>query len=232
MHDRRPSARCASAEGRCARSRPTKIGWAREPEPTRRGPIGEDDAGARAQEEWWRRMRPTISERCSRCRHGSWRMSARCAPCATGRGRTPAFAAAYRKQAAELGWFSMLVPEALGGGSVSDDGALDAALIAYRRGATLQPGLVRRHQRRRLRARPGRQRDGADLGAAGAVERRGRRRRGPWTRPAPGSTAVSRPGSSTTAGWSSPGRSGPCRTSSRPPGCSSPRRRPTVRRRR
>ena len=33
------------------------------------------------------------------------------------------FAAAYRKQAAELGWFSMLVPEALGGGSVSGDGA-------------------------------------------------------------------------------------------------------------
>ena len=50
------------------------------------------------------------------------------------------FAAAYRKQAAELGWFSMLVPEALGGGSVSGDGAVDAALIAYRRGALLQPG--------------------------------------------------------------------------------------------
>jgi len=50
------------------------------------------------------------------------------------------FAASYRKQAAELGWFSMLVPEALGGGSLSDDAALDAALIAYRRGALLQPG--------------------------------------------------------------------------------------------
>jgi len=50
------------------------------------------------------------------------------------------FAAAYRRQAAELGWFSMLVPEALGGGSISDNGLLDAALIAYRRGAGLQPG--------------------------------------------------------------------------------------------
>ncbi len=51
-----------------------------------------------------------------------------------------AFAAAYRRQAAELGWFSMLVPESLGGGSVSGNGVLDAALIASRRGAVLQPG--------------------------------------------------------------------------------------------
>jgi alkylation response protein AidB-like acyl-CoA dehydrogenase len=49
-------------------------------------------------------------------------------------------AAAYRRQAAELGWFSMLVPESLGGGSVSGDGTVDAALIAYHRGAHLQPG--------------------------------------------------------------------------------------------
>ena len=34
----------------------------------------------------------------------------------------------------------MLVPESLGGGSVSGNGALDAALIAYRRGGRLQPG--------------------------------------------------------------------------------------------
>lgn len=46
----------------------------------------------------------------------------------------------YRRQAAELGWFSMLVPEALGGGSVSGNGLLDAALIAYKRGKYLQPG--------------------------------------------------------------------------------------------
>jgi alkylation response protein AidB-like acyl-CoA dehydrogenase len=49
-------------------------------------------------------------------------------------------AAAYRRQAAELGWFSMLVPESAGGGSVSGNGTLDAALIAYRRGGLLQPG--------------------------------------------------------------------------------------------
>jgi alkylation response protein AidB-like acyl-CoA dehydrogenase len=45
----------------------------------------------------------------------------------------------YRKQAADLGWFAMLVPESLGGGSVSDNGVLDCALIAYARGALLQP---------------------------------------------------------------------------------------------
>jgi alkylation response protein AidB-like acyl-CoA dehydrogenase len=46
----------------------------------------------------------------------------------------------YRRQAAELGWFSMLVPESLGGGQVSDDGVVDATVIAALRGATLQPG--------------------------------------------------------------------------------------------
>jgi alkylation response protein AidB-like acyl-CoA dehydrogenase len=50
------------------------------------------------------------------------------------------FAASYRRQAAELGWFSMLVPESLGGGTVSGNGVLDAALIAYGRGGLLQPG--------------------------------------------------------------------------------------------
>jgi alkylation response protein AidB-like acyl-CoA dehydrogenase len=34
----------------------------------------------------------------------------------------------------------MLVPEALGGGSISGNGVLDAALIAYERGGLLQPG--------------------------------------------------------------------------------------------
>ena len=33
-----------------------------------------------------------------------------------------AFSEAYRKQAAELGWFSMLVPEEHGGGSLSENG--------------------------------------------------------------------------------------------------------------
>ena len=54
--------------------------------------------------------------------------------------RDTAFAEAYRRQAAELGWFSMLVPEALGGGSISDNAMVDATLIAYRRGSLLQPG--------------------------------------------------------------------------------------------
>ncbi len=54
--------------------------------------------------------------------------------------RNGAFLASYRRQAAELGWFSMLVPEALGGGNISGNGVLDAALIAYKRGGLLQPG--------------------------------------------------------------------------------------------
>jgi alkylation response protein AidB-like acyl-CoA dehydrogenase len=49
------------------------------------------------------------------------------------------FALAYRRRASELGWFSMLVPEQLGGGSVSGNGVLDAALIAFERGRRLQP---------------------------------------------------------------------------------------------
>ena len=67
----------------------------------------------------------------------------------------------YRRQAAELGWFSMLVPESLGGGSVSGNGVLDAALIAYERGRPAAARLVRRHQRRRLRAGQRRQRRAA-----------------------------------------------------------------------
>jgi alkylation response protein AidB-like acyl-CoA dehydrogenase len=46
----------------------------------------------------------------------------------------------YRLRSADLGWYSMLVPAALGGGSVSGNGVVDAALIAYRRGRALQPG--------------------------------------------------------------------------------------------
>ena len=49
-------------------------------------------------------------------------------------------ARAYWHQAAELGWFSLLVPEELGGGNVSGNGVIDAALVAYRRGQLLQPG--------------------------------------------------------------------------------------------
>jgi len=54
--------------------------------------------------------------------------------------KADAFAASYRRQAAELGWYSMLVPESLGGGSISGNGVVDAALIAYKRGGLLQPG--------------------------------------------------------------------------------------------
>jgi alkylation response protein AidB-like acyl-CoA dehydrogenase len=54
--------------------------------------------------------------------------------------RDERFAAAYRRQAAALGWFGMLVPEQFGGGNVSGNGMVDATLIAYHRGAFLQPG--------------------------------------------------------------------------------------------
>jgi alkylation response protein AidB-like acyl-CoA dehydrogenase len=53
--------------------------------------------------------------------------------------RDTEFALAYRRQASELGWFSMLVPEDLGGGNVSGNGVLDATLIAFERGRRLQP---------------------------------------------------------------------------------------------
>ena len=41
---------------------------------------------------------------------------------------------------AQLGWFAMLVPEALGGGSVSDHGLVDATLVADVLGRHVQPG--------------------------------------------------------------------------------------------
>jgi alkylation response protein AidB-like acyl-CoA dehydrogenase len=50
------------------------------------------------------------------------------------------FAGEYRRRAGELGWYSLLVDEAAGGGSVSGNGAVDAALVAYERGRMLQPG--------------------------------------------------------------------------------------------
>jgi alkylation response protein AidB-like acyl-CoA dehydrogenase len=50
------------------------------------------------------------------------------------------YAATYRRRAGELGWFAMLVPEDLGGGTVSGNGVMDASLIAYERGGMLQPG--------------------------------------------------------------------------------------------
>ena len=44
------------------------------------------------------------------------------------------------RRAAELGWASMLVPEELGGGSVSGDGVADLSLIAEQVGRTVAPG--------------------------------------------------------------------------------------------
>jgi alkylation response protein AidB-like acyl-CoA dehydrogenase len=53
---------------------------------------------------------------------------------------SPEFRGSYWKQLAQLGSFSMLVPESLGGGSASSNGVLDAALIANALGRSLQPG--------------------------------------------------------------------------------------------
>lgn len=46
----------------------------------------------------------------------------------------------WLQQGAALGWFSLLVPEALGGGSVSGSGIADAVIIAEDLGRHLQPG--------------------------------------------------------------------------------------------
>src|ERR1700722_10723630 len=46
----------------------------------------------------------------------------------------------WLRKSAELGWFAMLVPEAEGGGSVSEAGLLDAAIIAEQLGRFVQPG--------------------------------------------------------------------------------------------
>lgn len=43
------------------------------------------------------------------------------------------------RRAAELGWTSLLVPEHLGGGSVSGDGVKDLALVAEIAGKTVTP---------------------------------------------------------------------------------------------
>jgi alkylation response protein AidB-like acyl-CoA dehydrogenase len=50
------------------------------------------------------------------------------------------FEADWWRRAAELGWASLLVPEELGGGSVSGDGVSDLALIAEQIGRTVAPG--------------------------------------------------------------------------------------------
>jgi alkylation response protein AidB-like acyl-CoA dehydrogenase len=50
------------------------------------------------------------------------------------------FERGYWRQGAELGWVSMLVPEELGGGSVSRQGPSDLALVAHAFGAHSAPG--------------------------------------------------------------------------------------------
>jgi alkylation response protein AidB-like acyl-CoA dehydrogenase len=50
------------------------------------------------------------------------------------------FEADWWRRAAELGWTSLLVPEELGGGSVSGDGVADVALVAELAGKTVAPG--------------------------------------------------------------------------------------------
>ena len=44
------------------------------------------------------------------------------------------------QRGAELGWVSMLVPEELGGGSVSGNGLCDLALVAEEMGRLVSPG--------------------------------------------------------------------------------------------
>lgn len=51
-----------------------------------------------------------------------------------------AFDADWWRRAAELGWTSLLVPEELGGGSVSGDGVKDLAMVAELAGKTVAPG--------------------------------------------------------------------------------------------
>lgn len=46
----------------------------------------------------------------------------------------------YLAQGADLGWFSMLIPEELGGGSASGKQISDLAILAEERGRSLQPG--------------------------------------------------------------------------------------------
>jgi alkylation response protein AidB-like acyl-CoA dehydrogenase len=50
------------------------------------------------------------------------------------------FEADWWRRAAKLGWTSLLVPEDLGGGSVSGDGVKDLALVAELAGKTVAPG--------------------------------------------------------------------------------------------
>jgi alkylation response protein AidB-like acyl-CoA dehydrogenase len=50
------------------------------------------------------------------------------------------FDPAWWRRAAELGWTALLVPEELGGGSVSGSGVVDLAMVAEHLGKTVAPG--------------------------------------------------------------------------------------------
>jgi alkylation response protein AidB-like acyl-CoA dehydrogenase len=56
------------------------------------------------------------------------------------RSSEPGFEPGYWRQGAELGWVSMVVPEELGGGSVSGEGVRDLTLVADAFGAHVAPG--------------------------------------------------------------------------------------------
>ena len=53
----------------------------------------------------------------------------------------------YWRRAAQLGWTTMLVAEADGGGSLSGEGLLDLVIVAEEMGRLVAPGPVRSHQR-------------------------------------------------------------------------------------
>ena len=55
-------------------------------------------------------------------------------------GSKSGFEAEYWRRGAELGWTSLVVPEAAGGGSISGSGVLDLVLIAYEFGLHAAPG--------------------------------------------------------------------------------------------
>ena len=57
-------------------------------------------------------------------------------------GEPAGFETSWWRTAAELGWFAMLIEERHGGGSISDAGISDAAVIANAVGRSLQPGPV------------------------------------------------------------------------------------------
>src|SRR5260221_11426054 len=50
------------------------------------------------------------------------------------------FDRAWWRRAAELGWTSMLVPEQLGGGSLSGEGLIDLTIVAEEMGRLVSPG--------------------------------------------------------------------------------------------